>query len=86
MNSISCEQLLSKFIVRFNLGNESKSYAIVPVTSIVHPLAVFPDNGNYNRSTFSVVLPKQNWWTEYFSSQLSEEKRKRNNSRKRKQQ
>ena len=84
MKPISWEQLISKFIVRFNLGNELKSYAIVPVTSIVHPLAVFPDYGNNNRSTFFVVLPKRNW-TEYFSSQLSKEKRKRNNSRKRKQ-
>jgi len=83
MKHMSWNKLLSKFIVPFNLGtNFNISYAMVPVSSIVHPLAVFPDYGNNDTTSFFVVLPKRNW-TGYFSSQLSKDN-ERKHSRKRK--
>jgi hypothetical protein len=51
-----------KFILEFNLGTcFNVSFVIVPVSSIVHPLCVFPNYGSNDSSSFFVVLPKQNW-------------------------
>ena len=61
MKPIPWNKLLSKIILPFILGtNLNIAYAMVPVTSIVHPLAVFPDYGNKDATSFFVVLPKRN--------------------------
>lgn len=49
------------FIQSIQLGTDfNVSYVLVPIHSIVHPLCVFPDNGD-DPDTYFVVLPKRNW-------------------------
>jgi len=49
------------FIQSIQLGTDfDVSYVTVPIEAIVHPLCVFPDNGN-DPDKYFVVLPKRNW-------------------------
>jgi hypothetical protein len=41
-------------------GNFNVSFVTVPIESIVHPLCIFPDDGDQTDIYF-VVLPKRNW-------------------------
>jgi hypothetical protein len=49
------------FIQSIQLGTDfDVSYVTVPIDAIVHPLCVFPDNGD-DPDKYFVVLPKRNW-------------------------
>jgi hypothetical protein len=57
------------FIHAIQLGTDfNVSYVSVPINSIVHPLCVFPDNGD-DPNRFFVVLPKRNW-SRFFGNKI----------------
>jgi hypothetical protein len=61
VNPIQWGTIQKNFIVEIQLGrNFNISSVIVPIKSIVHPLCVFPDDGDQT-DKFFVVLPKRNW-------------------------
>ena len=61
LNPLSWEDIQQKFVVDIEIGqNFGVSSVFVPIELIVHPLCIFPDNGD-NMNKYFVVLPKQNW-------------------------
>ena len=58
------------FIHSIQLGTDfNVSYVSVPINSIVHPLCVFPDNGD-DRNRYFVVLPERNW-SRFFGNKIN---------------
>jgi hypothetical protein len=61
VNPIQWDTIQQNFIVEIQLGrNFNISFVTVPIKSIVHPLCIFPDDGDQTDKYF-VVLPKRNW-------------------------
>ena len=61
VNPIQWDTIQQNFIVKIQLGrNFQVSFVTVPIESIVHPLCIFPDDGDQTDKYF-VVLPKRNW-------------------------
>jgi hypothetical protein len=61
VNPTQWDIIQQNFIVKIQLGrNFNVSFVTVPIESIVHPLCVFPDDGDQTDKYF-VVLPKRNW-------------------------
>ena len=61
VNPIQWDTIQQNFIVKIQLGgNFNVSFVTVPIESIVHPLCIFPDDGDQTDKYF-VVLPKRNW-------------------------
>jgi hypothetical protein len=61
VSPIQWDTIHQNFIVEIQLGrNINISFVTVPIKSIVHPLWVFPDEGDQTNKYF-VVLPKRNW-------------------------
>lgn len=59
-----------QFIKKFSLSiNVDTSCVTVPLTFIVHPIAVFPHYGGVDPSCYFVVLPKRNW-SRYFGDRI----------------
>ena len=66
---LSWDYLLSKFIVSIEIGEDfNKSFVVVAIEAIVHPLCVIPDDGD-NPVLFFVILPKRNW-SNYFGNSI----------------
>ncbi len=61
VNPIQWDTIQQNFIVEIQLGrNFNVSFVNVLIESIVHPLCIFPDDGDQTDKYF-VVLPKRNW-------------------------
>jgi hypothetical protein len=61
VNPTLWDNIQQNFIVQIQLGrNFNVSFVTMPIKSIVHPLCVFPDDGDQSDKYF-VVLPKRNW-------------------------
>jgi hypothetical protein len=61
VNPIQLDTIRQNFIVEIQLGRKfNVSFVTVPIESIVHPLCIFPDDGDQTDKNF-VVLPKRNW-------------------------
>jgi hypothetical protein len=61
VNPIQWNTMQQNFIVKIQLGrNFNVSFVTMPIESIVHPLCIFPDDGDQTDKYF-VVLPKENW-------------------------
>ena len=59
-----------KFILEFYLGTYfNTSFVIVPVSSIINPVCVFPSYDSIDSTSFFVVFPKQNW-SNYFGMKV----------------
>jgi hypothetical protein len=55
--------------VKIQLGrNFNISFVTVPIKSIVHPLCIFPDDGDQTDKYF-VVLPKR-YWSHFFGNNI----------------
>ena len=66
---LSWDYLLLKFIVSIEIGEDfDKSFVVVPIEAIVHPLCVIPGDGD-NLFQFFVSLPKRNW-SNYFGRSI----------------
>ncbi len=47
LNPLSWEDIQQKFVVDIEIGqNSDASFVFVPIELIVHPLCIFPDNGD----------------------------------------
>jgi hypothetical protein len=58
LNPLSWEDIQQKIVFDIEIGqNFNASFVFVPIESIVHPLCVFPDNGD-NLNKYFVILPK----------------------------
>ena len=65
------EKRLNEFVSSFQIDLETDDdYALVPLSSIVHPLFVFQDYDG-DPSKFYCSLPKRNW-SQYFNSRINE--------------
>jgi hypothetical protein len=61
LEAIDWDDVERNFIQSIQLGTDfDVSYVTVPIDAIVHPLCVFPDNGD-DPDKYFVVLPKRNW-------------------------
>ena len=62
---------MNEFVSSFQIDLETDDdYALVPLSSIVHPLFVFQDYDG-DPSKFYRLLPKRNW-PQYFNSRINE--------------
>ncbi len=60
VNPLQWDTIQQNFIVEIQLGrNFNVSFVTVPIKSIVHPLCIFPDDGDHTDKYFA-VLPKRN--------------------------
>ena len=47
------------------------SYVTVPISALVHPLCVIPDDGG-DETSYIIILPKRNW-SRYFGDKVQSE-------------
>ena len=60
------------FFVKTSIGTDlDVSYISVPITALVHPLCVIPDEGG-DMNTYIIILPKRNW-SRYFGDKVLSE-------------
>jgi hypothetical protein len=65
-------ELERKMFVNTVIGTDfNVSYVSVPLSALVHPLCVIPDNGGHN-TQYIIVLPRRNW-TSYFGDRIKTE-------------
>jgi hypothetical protein len=62
----------NKFFVKTIIGTDMDlSYVTVPITALVHPLCVIPDDGG-DLMSYIIILPKHNW-SRYFGDKVLSE-------------
>ncbi len=47
------------------------SYVTVPISALIHPLCVIPDDGS-DQTSYIIILPKRNW-SRYFGDKVLSE-------------
>ena len=64
--------LEKNFFVKTTIGTDiDVSYVIVPISALVHPLCVIPDDGG-EWTSYIIILPKHNW-SRYFGDKVHSE-------------
>ncbi len=64
--------LKKHFLLKTSIGTDlDVLYISVPITALVHPLCVIPDEGG-DKNTYIIILPKCNW-SRYFGDKVLSE-------------
>jgi hypothetical protein len=62
----------NNFFVKTIIGTDMDvSYVTVPITALVHPLCVIPDDGG-DLTSYIIIFPKRNWSRYFGDNVLSE--------------
>jgi hypothetical protein len=62
----------NNFMVKIKIGTDMEiSCVTVPITALVHPLCIIPDDGR-DQSSYIIILPKRNW-SRYFGDKVLSE-------------
>ena len=70
--SLIWSALENNFFVKTTIGTDiDVSYVIVPISALVHPLCVIPDDGG-EWTSYIIILPKHNW-SRYFGDKVQSE-------------
>ena len=64
-----------KFIVKFEMCSDAGKEQVVPLSALVHPVCVVPNNGSNDADDYMLILPKGQW-SDYFGREVQ---RHRNN-------
>ena len=64
--------LEKNFFVKTTIDTDiDVSYVIIPISALVHPLCVIPDDGG-QWTSYIIILPKCNW-SRYFGDKVQSE-------------
>jgi hypothetical protein len=69
---LNWSDLENNVLLKTTIGTDMDvSFVTVPISALVHPLCVIPDEG-VDKTSYIIILPKQNW-SRYFGDKVLSE-------------